>query len=95
MHVVLGGLCCQLSLYQKLILNMLPCSSRKRTIISEYGPILDSKNPLSLNSDHSIQGNVILLICQVFVQYESFHYFYGVITVLPGVNLPLSLVPLR
>ncbi|KAK2895141.1 NPC intracellular cholesterol transporter 1 [Channa argus] len=30
---------------------------RKRTIMSEYGPILDSKNPLSLNSDNSDQVN--------------------------------------
>uniref|UniRef100_A0A7N8YL89 Niemann-Pick disease, type C1 n=1 Tax=Mastacembelus armatus TaxID=205130 RepID=A0A7N8YL89_9TELE len=30
---------------------------RKRTIMSEYGPILDSNNPLSLNSDNSHQVN--------------------------------------
>uniref|UniRef100_A0A665VH95 SSD domain-containing protein n=1 Tax=Echeneis naucrates TaxID=173247 RepID=A0A665VH95_ECHNA len=30
---------------------------KKRTIMSEYGPILDSNNPLSLNSDNSDQGN--------------------------------------
>ncbi|KAL7387442.1 hypothetical protein ABVT39_023534 [Epinephelus coioides] len=30
---------------------------RKRTIMSEYGPILDSNNPLSLNSDNPDQVN--------------------------------------
>ncbi|XP_017281567.1 NPC intracellular cholesterol transporter 1 [Kryptolebias marmoratus] len=30
---------------------------RKRTILSEYGPILDSNNPLSLNSDNPNQAN--------------------------------------
>lgn len=32
------------------------CAHRKRTIMSEYGPILDSNNPLSLNSDNPDQG---------------------------------------
>ncbi|XP_041848223.1 NPC intracellular cholesterol transporter 1 [Melanotaenia boesemani] len=31
---------------------------RKRTFLSEYGPILDSNSPLSLNSDNPDQGNV-------------------------------------
>lgn len=35
------------------------CAYRKRTIMSEYGPILDSNNPLSLNSDNPDQGIVI------------------------------------
>ncbi|XP_037313117.2 NPC intracellular cholesterol transporter 1 [Pungitius pungitius] len=30
---------------------------RKKTILSEYGPILDSKNPLSLNADNPDQVN--------------------------------------
>lgn len=32
---------------------------RKRTIMSEYGPILDSNNPLSINSNNPDQGIVI------------------------------------
>lgn len=52
------------------------CAYRKRTIMSEYGPILDSNNPLSLNSDNPGQGivmhdnktvcllSVICLLCQ-------------------------------
>ncbi len=35
------------------------CAYRKRTIMSEYGPILDSNNPLSLNSDNPDQGIVM------------------------------------
>lgn len=32
---------------------------RKRAITSEYGPILDSNNPLSLNSDDPDQGTAM------------------------------------
>lgn len=32
------------------------CAYRKRTIMSEYGPILDSNNPLSLDGDNPDQG---------------------------------------
>lgn len=35
------------------------CAYRKRTVMSEYGPILDSNNPLSLNSDNPDQGIVM------------------------------------
>lgn len=42
-----------------LTLAVLLSSSRRRAVVSEYAPILDSNNPLSLNSDKSEQGNVI------------------------------------
>lgn len=35
------------------------CAYRKRTVMSEYGPILDSNNPLSLNSDNPDEGIVM------------------------------------
>lgn len=38
---------------------VLLCAYRKRTIMSEYGPILDSNNPLSLNGDNPDQGIVM------------------------------------
>lgn len=47
------------------------CTYRKRMIMSEYGPILDSNNPLSLNSDNPDQGIVMhnnkicLLVCSI------------------------------
>lgn len=40
------------------LVAMVICVYRRRAIMSEYGPILESNNPLSLNSDNSDQGIV-------------------------------------
>lgn len=42
-----------------LLVAVVLCVYRRRTIMSEYGPILESNNPLSLNSDNSEQGIIM------------------------------------
>lgn len=42
-------------------LCVLLCATRKQTITSEYEPILDSNNPLSLNRDNHEHGNYCIL----------------------------------
>lgn len=65
----------------------LPCvvlfAYRNRTIMSEYGPILDSNNPLSLNSDNPDQGivlhDVTLFIAVIWLLCHWLHCSVGVV----------------